>query len=460
MITYKKINAPKKDNAYPILLSDETIAERKQKILTRMKENGIDQLVIYNDVEHAYNFMYLVGYFTRFEEGLLILNADGTAHFVLGNESLGKAGKARIQAEATLASVLSLPNQPDMSKTPFSQILKKAGIRNNGTIGLVGWKLFTSKYDENETMFDLPSFITDAIKAIHTEGKLVNATALFIGEDGARNTNNANEIAHYEYGASLASDSILSAMDKVEEGVSELELGDLLVRNGQHTNVVTIAASGERFVKANMFPTDNKVKKGDTISLTVGHFGGSSSRAGYAVHDESDLPEGKQDYLDKVAKPYFNAYVTWLENIRIGMKGKELYDAIETVLPKEKYGWSLNPGHLTAEEEWSCSPIYPDSEEILKSGMMFQIDIIPSVKGYGGSSAESTIVLADKELKRQLKENYPETCQRMIDRASYIREELGINLSEDVLPMCSTVAYLRPFLFNRECALAKEEDDD
>ncbi len=453
MIELKKVKAPKKDNAYPILISDETIAERKEKILKRMKEKGIDQLVIYNDVEHAYNFMYLVGYFTRFEEGLLLLNKDGSAHFVLGNESLNKASKSRIEAQASLMSAFSLPNQPQMSEGSVKDLLKQAGICENGKIGLVGWKLFTSKYDENERMFDLPSFIVEAIRQINSN--LVNATALFIGEDGARNTNNANEIAHYEYGASLASDSILNAMDKLEEGVSELELGDLLVRNGQHTNVVTIAASGPRFIKANMFPTDNKVKVGDTISLTVGHFGGSSSRAGFAVHDESELPEGQKDYLEKVVKPYFNAYVNWLEKIHVGMKGKELYEVVETVLPKAQYGWTLNPGHLTAEEEWSCSPVREDSEEVLKSGMMFQIDIIPSIKGYGGISGESTIVLADENLKKRLEEEYPETYQRMVERADYIRNILGIDLSKDVLPMCSTVAYIRPYLLSKECALVK-----
>lgn len=39
---------------------------------------------------------------------------------------------------------------------------------------------------------------------------------------------------------------------------------------------------------------------------------------------------------------------------------------IESVLPKEIYHWQLNPGHLTADEEWMSSPIYPGSEKMLK----------------------------------------------------------------------------------------------
>ena len=454
-VVFRKVKSPEKDHALPVMLTDETMEERREKILSGMKKEGIDQLIVYNDVEHAYNFMYLTGYFTRFEEGLLILNADGNARLLLGNESLGKASKARIEAQGILVSEFSLPNQPDFSGQPIEESFEKAGIVKEGKIGLAGWKLFTSKHDENETAFDLPSFIVEGIRKI-TDAKLVNATAIFIGKDGARTTNNANEIAHYEYGASLASDAMLDAMDHLDVGIKESELGDLLVREGQHTSVVTIAAAGERFIKANMFPTENEVKTGDTISLTNGYFGGSSSRAGYAVHEDSELPEGARDYLEKVAKPYFRAYAAWLEKIHIGMKGGELYETIEEVLPKEKYGWKLNPGHLIGEEEWLCSPIYEDSEEVLRSGMLFQIDIIPSVKGYGGVSAESTVALADETLKKELEEQYPEVYARMCKRRKYIIEELGIDLSEDVLPMCSTVAYLRPYLLNKECAMAKK----
>lgn len=250
---------------------------------------------------------------------------------------------------------------------------------------------------------------------------------------------------------------MLDAMDKLEVGVSELELGDALVRNGQHTSVVTIAASGPRFVKANMFPTANRVKAGDPISLTVGYAGGSSSRSGYAVHTKEELPAGCEEYLDRVAKPYFGAYATWLESIQIGMKGDALFQKIEEVLPRSQYT-ELCPGHLVADGGMALFAVYEGSREVLRSGMIFQIDIIPSVPGYGGVCAESTVVLADEALKKELEEQYPELYGRMQARASYLRQELHINLSKDVLPMCSTVGYLRPYLLNKNCALVIKKD--
>ncbi len=457
-ITYRTVSGPTMDHAVPLQLTDETMYERKEKILARMKARNLDKLIIYCDVEHGNNFSYLVGFYTRFEEALLILDKSGDMVLMLGNENLNKCSKARLQCRPIHVSLFSLPNQPNRNDCSFLELLTQAGIAKHQRIGIVGWKHFTSTSDPVRDMFDIPAFILDAIRTIVEDVSLItNETALFIGEDGARITNNANEIAHYEYGASLASDSMLDAMNTLDIGVSELELGDRLVRYGQHTSVTTIAAAGERFIKGNMFPTSRKVQIGDPISMTVGYAGGLSSRAGYAVRMKEELPESAANYLDELAIPYYRAYTTWLEKIHIGMTGGALYDLIESILPKSEYHWSLCPGHLVAEEEWLSSPVYEGSYEVLKSGMIFQVDIIPSKSGMAGVSAESTVVLADESLKKQIQEEYPALWERMQQRLQYIRHELNIPISDDVLPMCSTVGYLRPYLLNKNMALALDK---
>lgn len=453
-VIYTKVKEPEKDSSEPILLSDETFLDRKKKVLARMEQEGLDKLIVYGDVEHAGNFRYLVGFFTRFEEALLVISRDGSMVLMLGNENLNKYSKARLACAAIHVSLFSLPNQPNRNDKSFKELLEEAGIRAGDKVGLAGWKNFTSRSDHISNMFDLPSYIVEALKEIVKDGALLsNQTKLFIGENGVRTTNNANEIAHYEYGAALASDGMLDAMDLLDAGVTEMELGDRLRRYGQHTNVVTIASAGERFIKGNMFPTCKKVELGDAISLTVGYAGGSSSRAGYAVQTREDLPEAARDYMDQLAMPYFSAYVSWLEHIKIGMEGGALFDVVERVLPRKDYHWYLCPGHLAAEEEWMSSPVYEGSSEVLKSGMIFQIDIIPSREGMAGVSAESTVVLADSELKEQIKLQYPELWGRMVRRIDYLKQVLHIKLSDDVLPMCSTVGYLRPYLLNKQYAL-------
>lgn len=414
MIELTHVKKPNiEENIYPVFLSDETMKERKDAILNRMKENDLDSIVVWADLEHGNNFEYLVGFLPRFEEALLVLHKDGIAEIVLGNENLNKASKSRIPVTPVHMPHFSLPNQPMKTDKSVSEILEQCNLSQDKKVGLVGWKNFTSKHDENSELFDLPAFIVEALKKNLPDTKFINATFIFIGENGARCTNNANEFAHYEFGAALAGNCILKAMDKLDVNVSEMEVADELDAGGQTHSVVTIMATGARFEKANMYPTNKKIKLADPLSITTGFKGGLQSRGGYAVHDESELPENLKGYLDAVAKPYFNAVVHWLENIHIGMKGSELYDSIENVLPKEKYGWTLNPGHLCADEEWLSSPVYPESEEVLKSGMLFQIDIIPSVSGFGGISCESGVMIADKELRDSIASEYPEIWNRI-----------------------------------------------
>ena len=453
-ITLMEISEPMfSENITPVLLTERTIQQRYQKLLDIMEEEQLDAMVIYCDLEHGANFEYFTGFLTRFEEALLVVHKEGKAYLLLGNENLNKAAKARIPVRAIHVPFFSLPNQPMDGEATIADYLRKAELSKQMKTGVIGWKYFTSEFQNNRKIFDLPHYIILALEEVVGVDYIENRCDLFIGsKKGIRVTNNANEIAHYEFGSSLAGANMLKAMNLLDEGISEMEIGSALESFGQPHSVVTIASTGKRFEYANIYPCDKKVKKGDAISLTIGYKGGLSSRAGYAVSSVTELPKNVNDYLEVLARPYFAAVVAWIENIQIGMKGKDLYDIIENILPKEIYNWHLNPGHLIADEEWMSSPIYPHSEEVLKSGMLLQIDIIPSKDGYAGTSCESGIALADENLREQIKEEYPEMYERFMERRHYMEEILGISLSEDVLLMNDMVAYYRPFFLNKKMA--------
>lgn len=442
-------------NTPSVVLNNQTIEERLRKVLQGMAQQNLDSLVVYADKEHGGNFEYLTGFIPRFEEGLLVLHKSGEAVLVLGNENLKLAQHSRTPASVVHAPWFSLPNQPMETTLSLSEVLQQAGLRGQKRVGIAGWKLFTGINDNNKSLFDIPTFIFLALQSALTPAcELLNATDLFISpRQGARTTNNANEIAHYEYGANLASSAALSALNAIELGKTEKSIAALLAADGQANNVVTIAATGDRFENANLYPSDKQIQKGDKFSLTVSYKGGLTSRAAYVVSQADELHDEVSDYLDVVAIPYYRAVVAWLENMRVGVKGHEVYDLIERVLPKAEYHWHLNPGHLVADEEWLCSPVYPASDIALSSGMLLQIDIIPSRKGYAGASIEDTIALADETLRQQIAALYPELWQRISARRNYIRDVLNIHLHEDVLPLSNTVGYLRPYLLNKDLAL-------
>lgn len=452
---YKQTQPPKPDNAgKPIILSDATFAERKEKVLALMRKYDFSSLMIYADKEHGSNFEYLTGFIPRFEEGLQILNQDGTSTLILGNENFNKTGMSRTQSEGILCPFFSLPNQPmDYSRT-FADYLNEAEVDASKRIGLVDWKLLSNDMTNFHGHHAVPAFIVDGIQSLYGKDKLVNATQLYMHpKEGARVTNNAEEIARYEYGASLASDAVLEAMNNLTIGQSELEAGNTLNRDGQYPSVVTIAAFGDRFKGANLYPTDNILTEGDKVALTVAYKGGLSSRSGYAVTDENQLSDRDPGYLEDVVFPYFSAYKWWIDHLEIGKKGGDFYREFSDFYPQSTYGWNLCPGHLAADEEWLSSPFYQDSDASIQSGMIFQLDFIPSQAGHNGVSAESTIAIADATLRAQIQADQPELWARIQNRKAYLKDQLGLELAEDLLPLASTFAYYRPFLLNQETAI-------
>lgn len=440
-----------------IHLNDETMKMRLEKVRSKMAEKKLDVLIVYGDLEHGSNYEYLTGFLPRFEESILVLHARKPDYLLLGNENLNKAGIARIKADPIHVPFFSLPNQPMEDDAPLEQYFEKAGLARGMRVGISGWKHFTSTQADNRKLFDIPHYLLEAIKNAAVDGELLNATDIFIGENGVRTTCNANEIAHYEFGSVLAAKGMQSAMEHVKEGISEMELGSYLDQYGQDKSVVTIASTGTRFEHANLYPSNKKVARQDKMALTVGYRGGLSSRSGYAVSCGKELPKEAEDWQTQLAEPYFNAVVHWLETIHIGMSGNELYHEIEKVLPSEIFHWSLCPGHLIGDEEWLSSPIYKGSKELLRSGMLLQLDIIPQKKGYGGANCETGILLADSQLKQQIEQQYPDLYHRMKERRHYIQDKLGIRLNEDVLPMNDTVGYYAPYFLSPDFVFVQQD---
>lgn len=455
-ITYTNVPAPQAAANYvPVDLTAETMRQRRDKVFAAMEAQRFDALLVYADREHGSNFAYLTGFAPRFEEAVLVLHRDGRTVMMLGNENLKMAARSLLPIDQVVhVPHFSLPCQPMGTEYSLPALFVQAGIENGMRLGLAGWKFFTSEYDDNSALFDIPSFIVDAVRTADPDGGLISAGGIFLDPaSGVRTVYNANEIAHFEFGAGLASSRVLAAMDAVAVGKNELEIADVLTCCGQTPTVTTICATGDRFTNAVIAPRNKAVALGDTFSLTLGLEGGLTSRAAYVARTEEDLPEKVRDYVDKVAIPYYRACVAWLETAAAGVKAGALYDAVEAVLPKAEYHWVLNPGHYTDRDEWSSSPCYPGSGIPLRSGMLFQLDIIPSVPGYGGVSEEDGLAIADAKLRGEIASEYPEVWARFERRRHYMKDVLNIQISDDILPLSDTLGYLRPLLLDHDRAL-------
>lgn len=58
-------------------------------------------------------------------------------------------------------------------------------------------------------------------------------------------------------------------LNAIELDKTEKEIAALLTAEGQPHTVVTIAATGDRFEQARLYPSDKKIAPGDKLSLTT-----------------------------------------------------------------------------------------------------------------------------------------------------------------------------------------------
>ena len=221
-VTYGAVTPPETSvGLVPVDLTADTWNERLQKIRSRMKAEAMDALAVYGDREHGGNFAYLTGFEPRFEEAVLVLRQDGQAALMVGNENRKMCAHSALRAGLVHVAYFSLPNQPMGNDKDMAGLFAEAGIKPGMTVGVAGWKMFTSQLEDNSQLFDVPCFIMDGIKKAAGHGALKAASHLFIHPGhGARTTVNANEVAHYEFGSALASDCVYRAMDRLAPGMT------------------------------------------------------------------------------------------------------------------------------------------------------------------------------------------------------------------------------------------------
>ena len=191
--------------------------------------------------------------------------------------------------------------------------------------------------------------------------------------------------------------------------------------------------------------------------MNLCYWGSNSCRSGWVASSAKDLPVAAVDYARVFAGVYFEVMSEWFALLKPGTPGGQLWRLIRECLPFEQFGIFLNPGHLIHLDEWLSSPIYPNSDVPLHSGMAIQVDVIPSSLIYASTRMEDGVVLADKELRTQIKNEYPECYARCQKRRKFMIEVLGIYLPEDVLPLSNIPAIVPPFFLAPNEVFALEE---
>jgi len=404
---------------------------------------GKSWLFVYADREHNANILHLTGFDPRFEEAVLLLGPGGKRIVITGNESESFTAISPLpNLEVMLSQSMSLMAQDRTRKPKLEAVLREAGIGAGDTVGLVGWKyLEPEEWDDARPGFLVPHYMVVILsRIIGGYDGLSDETALLMHpENGARSIVDADQIAAFEWASARASASVLNIVNKTRPGQREIEAATNFLYAGEPLSAHSMLASGNanHAIHGLNSAGARVLAKGDGVTTAVGYWGGLSSRAGLLDDDD--------DAFVAIAASYFDALVQWYEGAKIGTTGGDLHTAVVNKLAEGNLRSTLNPGHLVSYDEWSHSPVRPGSAETLRSGMMFQVDVIPTPLPAGKAlNCEDTVALADAALRAELAEKHPEVSGRIEARRTFLRDTIGVALDEHLLPLSNIQLCLPP----------------
>jgi len=406
-------------------------------------------LFVYADREHSANILFLSGFDPRFEEAVLLLGPDGRRIVVTGNESESFTAISPLPNLRTLlCQSMSLMAQ-DRTRAPSLQaVLREAGLRSGDTVGVIGWKyLEAEERDDEQPGFLVPhSMIVTLARVIGGIEGLTDETALLMNpRDGLRSIVDADQIAASEWASTRASAAVWNVLGKTRPGQREIEAALNLAYAGEPLSAHTMLTSGngQHRIHGLSSPGARILAKGDGVTTAVGYWGGLSSRAG--------LLDDDNDSFVSLAAAYFDGLVRWYDTADIGVTGGALHDAVIDRLAEGGLGPALNPGHLVSYDEWSHSPVRPGSTDLLRSGMVFQVDVIPTPMPEGAAlNCEDAVAVADAGLRAEIAARHPEAWARIEARRAFLRDSLGVTLKESLLPLSNIHLALPPLWLARD----------
>lgn len=409
-------------------------------------------LVIYGDREHFANLHYLTEFDPRFEEALLVLGPEEQRFVIVGNEGWMYKSVIKPKAEVILCQTFSLMGQDRSRSDRLSNLLKEIGISRGDRVGLCGWKYLEESEKEAFDSFFVPMYVVESIRAAvgGKEGIQDISPLLMHPTTGLRVHNEAEQIAVYEWAASRVSSALQRVVRATKPGDTELEIVSRMKYAGEPLTTHVMYATSKGIVVGLRSPSSKIVEKGDGVFTAFGYRGGLSARGGL-IDEEND------DFLEKWAKPYYRAIASWYESVKVGVIGGDVYEQILKVMEKGHLRPALNPGHLTGVDEWLHTSFRPDSCETIASGMAIQCDIIPEPMPEAvNMNCEDTVVIADQTLRDELAQKYPDMWERIKARKEFMRDELGINVTDDILPLSNTPGYYAPLFLSPEHVLTVE----
>ena len=431
-------------------------AEYERRLDALWDSTDVDWIAVYGDPEHRGNLSYLCGVDPRFEEALLVLGRN-SRRLIVGTEGRELAHQGPVPMETLWVPTLSGAGIDRGSGLTLREAIAAAGVERGHRVGVIGWKLLEPlEWAEQVPGIAAPAFVVDALRsAAGGADHVLDLTATLLdARDGQRFANSADQIAFFEWGASHAAAAVHGVITSARPGGSEAELATGMRYSGAPLSYHPVVASGPDLPAVLGRPGSRFVGRGEPVFVMVGVWGGNCARAGILGADEGDCRPDNPGYLARVAIPYWRAVAAWYEAMAVGRPAGDVLAEVTEACRRQGFQPALGVGHFVDWEDWPNTPFRDRSDAPIRSGTVVDCDIFSDRNGPAHMvHCEDTIAVADGALRAEIAERHPLVWSRFERRQRFMREQLGIAISEDILPLTDSAGYLPPFWLDAGVAL-------
>jgi hypothetical protein len=194
---------------------------------------------------------------------------------------------------------------------------------------------------------------------------------------------------------------------------------------------------------------------GEVFGLCYSQRGSLCSKVGIAAYDEATVVGWLKGRIESFYGKHWQAVAAWLATLKTGVTGGQLYKAVMDIIGGSEFGVTLNPGHYIGMDEWTNSSCSPESNLPVVSASVLQTDIIASKSDTVMTAiCEDTVIVADKDFRKTLKQAYPDVYARIEKRTGMVRELLNIPVSGDVLAVSPLTGVMFPYMLNTSLVYA------
>lgn len=333
--------------------------ERINRLRKLMKKENIEAMIISN-----FSNIYYYSRFTS-EDGLLLVTMKECFLFTDSRYTI------QANSECVGFDVITIYKSYSQS---IAEVLRGKEINNVG-------------FEENLQYFRYKDFC-DSLD--------VNMVGLNI--ESLKRIKDEEEIKMIKKSCSIADKCYKHILTFIKEGMREIEVRNEMLRymlelGASKESFEIIVASGKRGAMPHGVASNKKIKNGDFVTLDFGcikDFYCSDITRSFVVGS----PNKKMKEIYDVVK---EAQQKALEVIRPGIKAKDVDFAARDFINKMGYGdyFTHSTGHglgILVHDDLSISP---NSEIILKEGMVFTVEPGIYIEGLGGIRIEDDVVVRE-----------------------------------------------------------------